>query len=70
MIRLIVKEPGTLLSVLLDREITPEQLETIRIILDDDRMAFNVREDVRITEQIRRDYPSWGGIEQFQAEDR
>jgi hypothetical protein len=58
-IRLIAKQPGNLLSVIFDREITPEQLETIQIVLDDDKMAFNVREDVRITEEMRREYPEY-----------
>lgn len=70
MIRLIAKQEGSLLSVLLEREITPEQLETIRIVLEDDQMAFNVREDVRIEALLRGRNPHPGGIEQYQDESR
>jgi len=61
-IRLIAKQPGNLLSVIFDREITPEQLETIQIVLDDDKMAFNVREDVRVTESLRKKYPEFNDV--------
>lgn len=71
MARLIVKEAGTLLPVIIDREITAEQLETIQIVLEDDQMAFSVREDVRIEGlmKLQRD-PHPGGIEQYQEESR
>jgi hypothetical protein len=48
-IRLKVKREGSLLSQEINREITEDQLEAIRIVLDDDQLAFAVREDARIT---------------------
>jgi hypothetical protein len=68
-IRLTIRREGSLLSVIRDQELTDTQLQAIEVILDNERMAYNVVEDDRISTLLRSTYP-WSGIEQFQAEDR
>lgn len=60
MAQLIIKEPGTLLPVILDREITKDQLETIRIILEDEQLAEMVREDARIEALMQAEFVPYG----------
>ena len=59
--RLIVKQPNNLLSVVIDREITLEQLKAIEIVLSDDKTAFNVVEDKRIEALMSERYPGVRG---------
>lgn len=60
MAQLIIKEAGTLLPVILDREITKDQLETIRIVLEDDQVAEMVREDARIEALMQAEFVPHG----------
>lgn len=73
-IQLKVTRPGSVLSLLIDREISEQQLAAIEIVLNDDRMAFNVIEDAKADQKVyelyRIERPPVGGIEQYQAEDR
>lgn len=74
MFHLSIKRPGSLLSVLVDRDISDVQFQAITEILENDRMAFNVVEHARISRLFKETYPEWAGLaqflEQFQAEDR
>lgn len=55
-LRLTVKRPSSLLSVVIDREISDVQLQAIQVILENERMAFNVVEDDRIRTLIGEQY--------------
>lgn len=63
-----IKHVGSLLSVIRDQEITDTQLLAIEEILDNERMAFNVVEDARISREISEHYPRLEGFEQHQGE--
>lgn len=69
-LHLTIKREGSLLSVIRNQELTDTQLQAIEIVLDNDRMAFNVVEDDRITRETYELYPVLKGIEQYQAESR
>ena len=85
-IRLKATREGSLLNLLIDREISEQQLAAIEIVLSNDTMAHNVVEDARMDKLIAEHYPHMakvfgistyepdtaprGGIEQYQAEDR
>ena len=68
-LRLTIKREGSLLSVIRDQELTDTQRMAIEIILDNDRMAYNVVEDDRIARKVGYLFPRHG-IEQYQAEGR
>jgi hypothetical protein len=70
MARLVIKREGSLLTVIRDQEISDTQLLAIEEILDNERLAFNIVEDARITKLVGELYPRLEGIEQYQAESR
>ncbi len=72
-LKLTVRREGSLLSRVLSTEITEQQLEAIKIVIDDEKMAYNVVEDKRVTAAMAEQYPEYArlfGIEQYQAESR
>lgn len=70
MARLTIKHVGSLLSVIRDQEITDTQLLAIEEILDNERMAFNVVEDARISREIGEAFPQARGFIEQQHQEK
>ena len=65
MARLIIKREGSLLTIIRDQEISDTQLLAIEEVLDNERLAFNIVEDARITALVGERYPQLEGFEQI-----
>ncbi len=61
-LKLTVRREGSILPRVFTADITEQQLEAIKLVIDDEKLAFNILEDKRIDGLIREHYPNTARI--------